>query len=183
VDRFRIIRRNEHGRVSSEQLVEVSGTDRLSKHSARLPKHNLFGPMSQMWLFDKSLQTPDRANRIAWVLQYTSKPASGHAGDSAGLASRPGLRGDADGSLADKVWRTVLDLSPVALLEAWREPLMTWCLEKGAIAQLGHQAGQSGDPNASLYPVIGPVTAVRVSLSDHFVAHVSAGVRDGLLAT
>jgi hypothetical protein len=75
--------------------------------------------------------------------------------------------------LNEKVWRTMLDLSPVALLDHWRAPLMAWCREKGAIALLGD----------AVYPVIGNVTAIRVSLSDHFIAFVSNGVRTGSLTT
>ena len=59
----------------------------------------------------------------------------------------------------------------MALLDHWRDPLLSWCREKRAIEALD-------DP---VYPAIGRIEATRVSLSDHFVQFVSDGVRSGLL--
>ncbi|PKO29483.1 MAG: hypothetical protein CVU36_12610 [Betaproteobacteria bacterium HGW-Betaproteobacteria-9] len=137
--------------------VDVEGTERLGKHAARLPKQNLFGPLSHNWIYDKTLQSPDRANRIAWVMH---RPADGQM--------RAPTEVDA---LYRKAWQAMVDLSPVALLNHWRQPCMDWCREKRAVELLD-------DP---VYPALGQVMALRVSLSDHFVQFVSDGVRDGLL--
>jgi hypothetical protein len=75
-------------------------------------------------------------------------------------------------ALYDKAWHVMTDLSPVALLDHWREPCLDWCREKRAVELLD-------DP---VYPALGQVMAMRVSLSDHFVQFVSDGVRSGLLA-
>lgn len=136
--------------------VDVAGTDRLAKHAARLPRQNLFGPLNHMWLFDKCLQTPDRVNRIAWVLHAPAVDARGEEGEDA---------------LIDKAWQTVVQLSPVALLEHWREPVLRWCQEQRAVALLD-------DP---VYVALGSVQAMRVSLSNHFVDFISASVREGVL--
>ena len=149
VDRFHLVN------GAQRHPTDVESTDRLAKQSVRLPRQNLFGQLSHMWLYDKALQTPDRANRIAWVMSQRAA-----SDDNQGVAA--GI---------ERVWRTVLDLSPVALLDHWRDPLLSWCREKRAIEALD-------DP---VYPAIGRIEATRVSLSDHFVQFVSDGVRSGLL--
>lgn len=137
---------------SARHCVDVVGTDRLAKLAAKLPRQTLFGQLSQMWLFDKALQQPDRANRIAWVLARSK--AAAHAADT-----------------ENRVWRTVVDLSPVALLEHWRQPVLSWLRAKGALSEL----------DDSVYPALGNVRALRISLSDHFVGYVSDEVRQGAL--
>jgi hypothetical protein len=133
------------------------GVQRLDKHSARLPRQGLFGPLSHMWLFDKALRVPDRANGIAWVMHRRQADAPpGHA-DSA--------------ELDDLVWRTLVDLSPVAVLPHWREPVLAWCRARLAISTL----------DDSLYPALGPVQAVRISLSTHFTDYISQAVGRGEL--
>lgn len=153
VDRFHLVG------AGQRHPTEVENTDRLAKHSMRLPRQNLFGQLSHMWLYDKALQKPDRANRIAWVMQQ--RPP-------AGVTQSEVTKAD---PIEERLWRTVLDLCPVALLEHWREPLLAWCREKRAIEMLD-------DP---VYPAIGRIEATRVSLSDYFVQFVSDGVRSGLL--
>lgn len=140
--------------------VDVGGTDRLTKHDGRLPRQNLFGPLSQMWVFDKRLQQPDRANRIAWVLHQ-------EAGAKASFDGGPVT----NVTLQDRVWKTIVGLSPVALLDHWRQPLLTWCENKRATQALGD----------AIYPAIGPVQAVRVSLTDHFVGFIRDGVKNRTL--
>ena len=134
--------------------VDVEGTERLGKHAARLPRQNLFGPLTHNWIYDKTLQHPDRANRIAWVMHRLTTESAQH-----------------EQPLYDKAWSAMVDLSPVALLDHWREHCLAWCREKRAVELLD-------DP---VYPAIGQVMAMRVSLSDHFVQFVSDGVRSGLL--
>ena len=132
--------------------ADVGGTERLAKHASKLPRQNLFGPLNHLWLFDKSLQTPDRANRIGWALHH----------------DLPGQEGQSGTQLADQVWRLINALSPVALQEHWRAPILCWCADKGATQLM----------DSSLYPALGPVQAMRVSLSDHFTDFISEGVRE-----
>ena len=152
VDQFYLVGGMPHQR----HRVDVVDTKRLGKHSVRLPRQNLFGPMSQMWLYDKALQQLDRANGIAWVMEHRVRSDGS-----------PTLSSELD----DKVWQTVIDLSPVALLPHWRIPVMSWCAAKRAVAAV----------HDDLYPALGPIQAVRISLSPHFVAFVSGAVREGVL--
>ena len=153
VQRFHLV-----GAGGERHQAEVGGADRLSKHSARLPKQNLFGPLSQMWIYDTSLQTPDRVNRIGWALHRQLSEAGADmqtAGDQ----------------LRKRAWQLIKSLSPVALQDHWREEILSWCTEKAATQTMG----------SDLYPVLGQVHAMRVSLTDHFLTFISDGVRTGRL--
>lgn len=132
--------------------VYAGSSGRLAKHAARLPRQNLFGPLSQMWIYDKNLRELDRVNRIGWMIHHS--PAE-HA------------RAD----IGTKAWPLIQRLSPIALLDHWCQPLVDWCLEKRAIDALGDER----------YPPIGDVQAIRVSITDHFVKYVSYCVRHQLL--
>ena len=155
VQRFHLV-----GADGTRHLVDVGSASRLAKQSGRLPRQNLFGPLNHLWLFDKSLQTPDRANRIGWALHYDAGVPAGRAGPAEGTSAMA--------SLMDRVWQLVTTLSPVALQDHWREHILSWCADKGA-TQLMH---------SSLYPALGPVQAMRVSLTDHFPAFISQAVRE-----
>lgn len=151
IQRFHLV-----GEDGARHMTEVGGTDRLTKHSGRLPRQNLFGPLSQMWVFDKSLQTLDRVNRIGWALHCQS-PAMDvpvHAGQQ---------------DLQEKAWQLIKRLSPVALLDHWKAEILAWCRDKQAVQMMG----------SDVYPVLGPVHAMRVSLSEHFLNFISDGVRAG----
>ncbi|BDR09202.1 hypothetical protein CTR2_R25400 [Comamonas thiooxydans] len=76
-----------------------------------------------------------------------------------------------DAGIEEKVWALVKTLAPIALLDHWQAPLIAWCGEKGAVHELG----------GGLYPRIGNLRAMRVSISDHFIRHVSEGVRNRVL--
>lgn len=137
-------------------LVSVGDASHLDKHSGRLPKQNLFGPISQMWIFKKILNSPDMANRISWVLDYqeTSAPVAR-------------VDGDAGTDFDTRCWNTLQHLSPIPLLDPWRERIMAWCWEKGVMMGF----------NAGAFPTLGTVSAVRVSLGQHFVTAVSEMVK------
>lgn len=134
--------------------VEVGAVDRLAKFAGRLPRQNVFGPLSQVWVYDRALVQLDRPNRIGWALCRSS----GDAGNAAGTDA-----------LLDKAWDLTRRLSPVALLDSWRPALQAWCLETRAYERL----------NDPLYPPLGPVDAMRVSITDHFVRFVGEQVKQG----
>lgn len=136
--------------------VEVGNADRLTKFSGRLPRQNLFGPLTQVWMYDKALVELDRANRIGWAMHRET--SDGPAGACAGQRH--------DGLLA-KAWELTRQLSPVALADAWKADVQAWCLEKNAYERL----------DSPLYPAIGKVDAMRVSITDHFLRFVSEQVR------
>ncbi|MDR0458504.1 MAG: hypothetical protein LBH10_05710 [Burkholderiaceae bacterium] len=135
-----------------EHLVETGSSAHLSKFSARLPPRNLFGPLSQTWLYDSAFEQPDRANRIGWVI-YRSAPSE---------------QQQAHKALADKAWALTGQLSPVALLDAWREPIQAWCEHTRAWDSLDDR----------LYPPLGGIAALRVSITDAFLRFISQGVRE-----
>ena len=136
--------------------ADVGGTDRLAKHSGRLPRQNLFGTLSHVWLFDASLTSPDRVNRHAWVLRHHADTADGDASTA---------------HLLDRVWEMVQSLSPVPLLDTWRGPLMQLATDTGMVRLLD-------DP---LFPPLGPVRGARVSLGQHFLPKLSELVAGGVL--
>lgn len=144
-----------------QHFCDVAGADRLTKHSGRLPKHNLFGPLAQMWIYDKALQAPDRVNRIGWVLKHVQ----GQGSDAAQAQARC-LQ-----TLMDAGWQLMQRLSPVALLDTWRPPLMQWAAEAGVLRKLD-------DPQ---FLPLGPVRGLRIGLGQGFVPKVSELVRQGTL--
>lgn len=151
IDRFVLV--DVAGR---EHPVDVGGADRLAKHTGRLPKNNIFGPVSHVWLYDASLTSPDRVNRHGWVLR--------HSADSV----------DADASTAhllDRAWEMMQSLSPVPLLDAWRGPLMQLAADTGMVRLLD-------DP---LFPPLGPIEGARVSLGQQFLPRLSEIVAAGVL--
>jgi hypothetical protein len=147
VKRFHLI-----GDDNTRHAVEVGSVDALTKYSGRLPRQNVFGPLSQLWLYDKALTDIDRANRIGWAL-HRGSPGQGPV--------------ERLGGLLDQAWDLTRKLSPIALQDAWRVDLQGWCLEKRAYQRL----------DDGIYPPLGQVEAMRVSISDHFLRYVSAQVQ------
>ena len=124
----------------------------LSKFSGRLPRQNLFWPLSQTWLYDHTLRDVDRANRIGWVI-HRAVPGE----DQEQIKQM----------LLAKAWLMTCRLSPVALLNEWQQPIQDWCVQT-------HSYDYLNDP---LYPPLGGIQALRVSITDHFLRFVSEGVR------
>ena len=143
------------GKDGQRHRADIGATSRLAKHAGKLPKQNLFGPLGQLWLFDKGLQAPDRANRIGWALNHS------------GAAQRTPEQAAA---YTNRVWQLLNLLSPIALQDGWREAIFAWCADKQAMQKL----------DSTLYPALGPVEGMRISLTDHFIAFVSESVRQGL---
>jgi hypothetical protein len=132
--------------------VHVGGTDRLAKRSVKLPKANLFGPMSHMWIFHSALEEPDFANRHAWVMVD---------GDGEEAMRR----------LQDKAWAMVQRLSPVPLLDHWRECVMSEARMLGLVKPVD-------DPAT---PPLGPVRAMRIALGQDFGLRLGRMVAAGRL--
>ena len=135
--------------------ADVGDAKRLAKHSGKLPKQNLFGSLNQMWLYDRCLQTPDRANRIGWVLHSLADAGSD----------------DGDTVFQERIWRLINLLSPVALQDHWRELVVAWLVSKSALEPM----------DSALYPALGRVRATRVSLSDQFTDFISQSVGAGAM--
>ncbi|HET9645873.1 MAG TPA: hypothetical protein VFP68_21525, partial [Burkholderiaceae bacterium] len=147
VDIFHLV--DECGEASP---VHVGGTDRLTKSSVHLPKANLFGPMSHMWVYHKAIEEPDFANRHAWVLV-------------------PGADDETQRKLQDKAWAMVQRLSPVPLLDHWRERVMAEAFKSGLVKPLDDQVA----------PPLGPIRGMRISLGQGFADRLSQWVESGAL--
>ncbi|HET9645424.1 MAG TPA: hypothetical protein VFP68_19175, partial [Burkholderiaceae bacterium] len=147
VDIFHLV--DECGEASP---VHVGGTDRLTKISAHLPKANLFGPMSHMWVYHAAIEKPDFANRHAWVLV-------------------PGADDEALRVLQDKAWAMVQRLSPVPLLDHWRERVMTEAFGSGLVKPV----------DDAVFPPLGPIRGMRISLGQGFANQLSQWVASGAL--
>lgn len=92
------------GPDGQRHLIGLGDSDRLGKLTGRLPKDNLFGNLVHTWVFDRSLQQPDYANRVAWLVDQVSN-----------------LSGT---QLQDRIWGIYKLLSPVPLLDSWKATLL-----------------------------------------------------------
>lgn len=149
LDAFSII--DEHGRAHS---VQVNEPNKLEKLSGRFPKANLFGNLAHAWAYDPRLVNRDYANRTAWVIQ----------------AMQDCDRHNESDLLRERAWHVMCDLSPVPLLDKWKDVL----LEQTASSCIESLS-------ESPYPPIGQVTGFRVQLDEGFIDRVSQAVRQGLL--
>ena len=136
--------------TSLSSTVDVGGTDRLTKHSGRLPRGGLFGPLSHMWIYHAGLTEPDMVNRSGWVLHHGAYD---------------------ERALAERSWRLLQRLSPVPLLDAWRDCLMDHARATGMVREL----------NDPLYPPLGPISGARVGIGQEFLAQLSDLVQRGVL--
>lgn len=137
--------------TGQQHLAFVGQADRLTKISGRLPKANLFGNLVHTWIYDPAVLRPDMANRAAWL-----------------LAIQEG-EDDLQSVLDARIWEAYRQLSPVPLLDHWREPVVNVMAD--CITYLSQTP----------YPPLGKVSACRISLGEQFVPRVSSMVRDGAL--
>lgn len=135
--------------------VYVADANKLQKLSGRLPKAHVFGNLVHSFLYDPCLLRPDKANRIAWGLYPTI--------DSSGQAV-------ADTEIHDRLWQQVKDLSPLPLLDDWRETVLN--LPGEPIVQWLRD---------TLHPPLGQLEACRIELKPSFLERVSDAVRAGMI--
>lgn len=130
--------------------VQVPNTDAYSKHTGKLPQ-NLFGSVGHLWLYDKRVIQPDRANGKAWVFVSAENAANDD----------------------EEVWDRIKDLSAVPLAEEWRSTVMQTATEAGGFITWLDDTG--------LYPPLGKVRACRLTLGMRFVELISDLVKSGAL--
>lgn len=143
---------SDDGRPNS---VYVQDANRLQKLTGRLPRANVFGNLVHAYLYDGSLSSPDKANRTAWGI-YPTVDADGRA--------------IAEDIIHNSVWQQIKDLSPVPLLDDWRQSIME----------------MEGDPivrwlKDTLHPPLGHVEACRIELKPSFLDRISHAVRRRVL--
>ena len=136
-----------HDDAMRQHTVVVSDVDRLEKLTGRLPSENLFGPLTHAWLFDPCLTRCDRGKREAWVLDEGTGERDAH-----------------------KLWRRITELSPVPLLEHWREAIIDGLGERLVRPLVESNAVP-----------LGAIGGYRVHLPTAFEAFVSTAVARGLL--
>ena len=137
-------------RSEEGELVQVGDADRLQKISGRLPRENLFGNLAHTWIYDPAIVTPDRSNRIAWVIEPNA-------------VSRQDRK-----RISGKVWEVYKLLSPVPLLDHWQRALLKATLDE--CVRLAEDMG---------YPPLGRVSAFKVNLPDSFPDTVSSLIKKG----
>jgi hypothetical protein len=93
----------------------IDSPDTLAKLTGRLPAANLFGEIGHLWLHASLATTPDYANRRALRL-FRAEP------EAAGPELRDTLRRQ------DAVWALLKEVSPLPLLDDWREPVLDTAL-------------------------------------------------------
>lgn len=125
--------------------VMVGDPKRLEKTTGRMPRTGLLGNLVHAWIFNPAVLNVDHATRSAWIMEPE--------------LDRP--------RLIELAWTLVKDLSPVPLLDAWRELV------------LRHVQGSGGLVSPQC---IGGIRAFRIELPESFPDWVSQGVREGLLA-
>lgn len=139
-----------HPTNDGEQLALLVGDpNRLDKLTGRLPKENLFGNLVHAWIFDPVILEPDRGGRTGWHLREFG------AGRDDAANHRSAL------------WSLIKEVSPLPLLDHWREFMLTWLHEQGGIRQA---------------QTLGRIRATKVVLPTAFEREVSSFVRGGLLA-
>ncbi len=139
-----------------EHRVPVPKPERLVKVTGKLPA-NLFGSLAQAWLFDQALTNADRANRSAWCMFLTWD----------GFAENAPLPSD----IRAQVWQQLKELSPVPLLDAWQDEVMT--MAEAEITWLDREDERSRP--------LGAITACRIALREDFAQRIADAVREGRL--
>ncbi len=133
--------------------VHVGAHERLTKFSGRLPRGNLFGNLSNTWIYDPALRIPDRSNQIGWVMHNAP-------------FGQEGVREQ----LLAHVWSLYKLLSPVPMLDDWMEVVIR-ATKKECVVFL----------DATDYPPIGPITAVKVSLPEQFTEMIARMVKTRMI--
>lgn len=146
----------------------VGDPRRLEKHTGRLPR-GLLGNLVHAWIFDPALLEADHATRSGWVFERVPSTLVPGALAGFGRRSTSDEAAAARRLVADRCWQLVKQLSPVPLLDAWRERL------------IGPDANAATGLALTTTPCIGPVHTVRVEIAKAFPHYVSEAVRFGVL--
>jgi hypothetical protein len=152
----------------AELQLFVGDPRRLEKHTGRLPR-GLLGNIVHAWIFDPALLEADHATRSGWVFEQVPSNLPPGVLTGFGPQAVANEAAAARRHIADRCWQLVKQLSPVPLLDAWREPL------------IGPEASTASGLALTATTSIGPVHAVRVEVSEAFPPYISEAVRCGAL--
>jgi hypothetical protein len=81
--------------------IRTLNVDRYGKITGRMPKDNLFGAVTQLWLYDRLVIEPDRVNRKAIMLHRDSGEA-----------------------LESRLWRLIRQTCHLPLLDHWKHTVL-----------------------------------------------------------
>lgn len=127
----------------------IGDASRLTKLAGKLPRRSLFGPVSHVFIYDPMVIDPDTANGRAWVLTF----------------------GNDGQDHRQSVWAMIQRISPVPLIETWREPVL---------AALGEKIVTDLNAKAT-WPALGPIQASLIDLGDGFTQAISELVKSRVL--
>ena len=147
--------------VDQVHTVVVGDPDRLEKFSGRLPKGNLYGNLTHMWVYDPAIQTPNKGAKQAWVIDRQNVDLPSQVSQ-----------------MRQRIWQAVTQLASIPLLAHWQEPVLQaiWtCM----VTEFGKSG--TGDFNPSFSAPLGGMVAYKVTLLDTFPEIVSTLIRDGTL--
>ena len=147
--------------VDQVHTVVVGDPDRLEKFSGRLPKGNLYGNLTHMWVYDPAIQTPNKGAKQAWVIDRQKDVFPSQVSQ-----------------MRQRIWQAVTQLASIPLLAHWQEPVLQaiWtCM----VTEFGKSG--TGDFNPSFSAPLGGMVAYKVTLLDTFPEIVSTLIRDGTL--
>lgn len=133
--------------------VQVGNPDRFAVYSGRFPKDNLFGNLTQLWIYDPVLIKPDKAIKTGWV-----------------ILNQPWDDESVREQLLAALWQLYKTLSPLPLLDGWQQSIMhsnnelcvTWLM-------------------SSKYPPLGNISAAKLTLDSEFSEIISSMVKSGII--
>jgi hypothetical protein len=126
--------------------VAIGDRDRLTKYTGRLPRENLFGNLTQAWIYDPEIMKPSKGTGTGWI-----------------LVNRAAGAGDIDASeRRQRIWQMYQQLSKVPLLEHWQDAVLD--------ATPHYVADLSQPP----FPTFGRVMAWKVTIGDDFSSLISS---------
>lgn len=132
--------------AGARHTVFVPEPERLQKFTGRFPDENLFGSLTHTWLYDPVLVQLDRPGGSAWLVS------------------------DERDVPRTQLWALIRDLSPLPLLDHWRDPLLDGLGDRLCMPLSRFK-----------FPPLGKVGCVRVPLEERFQDIVSMAVKQGVL--
>lgn len=135
----------------ARHTIQVGNPDRFAVYSGRFPKENLFGNLTQLWIYDPVLIKPDKSTKVGWV-----------------MLDQPWGSNEVKDKLLSSVWGLYKTLSPVPLLDEWQSAVMhhnneicvTWM-------------------TATNYPPLGNICAAKLMIDSEFTSIISSMVKTG----
>ncbi|MCW5631926.1 MAG: hypothetical protein KIT17_01185 [Rubrivivax sp.] len=153
--------------LQRQQMLQMPVGDprRLQKVTGRMPR-GLLGNLVHAWIFDPALLEADHSTRSGWVFERIGRA---QPLDEPGVSGINGAGASAArGQLADRCWLLLKQLSPVPLLDPWREYIVSADATRSGLSLMTSRC-------------VGRVHAVRVQIEEPFSRFVSDAVRRGAL--